>query len=204
MDIIDISRPLHPELAVWPGDRSFEWSWSARIGEESPVNVGAFAMSTHAGTHADAPLHYEENGTPVDDMPLKRFFGPVEVRAAEGQDRIRAADVADLMADRVLFKTGCSQLPETAWPERYPTVDVEAIRSLSEQGTVLMGTDAPSVDPEQSSELPAHHALARAGIVNLEHVYLRGVAPGLYHLVALPLKLASADAAPVRAALVNW
>ena len=74
---------------------------------------------------------------------------------------------------------------------------------MAAQGVVLVGTDAPSVDPVDSKTLDAHKALARHGIVNLENLSLREVRPGRYQLIALPLKLSGLDASPVRAVLMG-
>lgn len=67
--------------------------------------------------------------------------------------------------------------------------------------TTLIGTDAPTVAPLDSSMLPAHHALVEAGIMNLEGLCFDGVSPGTYFLRALPLNLSGGDSAPVRAVL---
>ena len=66
----------------------------------------------------------------------------------------------------------------------------------------LVGTDAPSVDPYDSADLPAHRALAEAGVAILENLLLDHVPPGPYRLLALPLRLEDADASPVRALLL--
>jgi arylformamidase len=201
MSLIDITRSLSPETAVWPGDRSVEWSWTAQIEEGSAVNVGGYASSTHAGTHADAPRHVADDGASVDDLPLSSFVGPAEVVDVAGAERIRPAHVANVQAPRVLFRTPVSSLPDSEWPEAFPVLDPETVRVLAAKNVVLVGVDTPSVDPVDSTDLPAHHALRRHGVVNLENLCLDGVAPGRYRLIALPIRLAGADAAPVRAVL---
>ena len=72
---------------------------------------------------------------------------------------------------------------------------------LAERGVLLVGMDTPSVDPFDSKELLAHHALARGGVAILEGLLLDGVPEGIYELIALPLKLAGLDASPIRAVL---
>jgi arylformamidase len=201
MSLIDISRPISPETAVWPGDRSVAWSWTARIEEGSAVNVGGYAMSTHAGTHADAPLHIADDGSSVDDLPLSSFVGPADVVDVTGVDCIRPDHVETAAAPRVLFRTSVSSLPASEWPEDFPVLAPETVQVLAEQNTVLVGVDTPSVDPVDSTNLPTHHALRRHGIVNLENLCLEGVAPGRYRLLALPIRLTGGDAAPVRAVL---
>jgi arylformamidase len=202
MDPIDITRPLSTSTAVWPGDRRVEWSWTMQIEAGSSVNVGALSTSTHAATHADAPLHVESGGAAIDELSLRAFAGPVDVVEVTGE-AVTPADVDDLAAPRVLFRTPCSNLSPEDWPEAVVPILPEAVDRCASQGVMLVGTDAPSVDPLDSTSLDAHHALIRHGIVNLEGLDLSGVTPGSYTLVALPLKIEGADAAPVRAALFD-
>ena len=65
----------------------------------------------------------------------------------------------------------------------------------------LIGVDTPSLDPESSKTMDAHHTVRRHGLSILEGLVLDEVAPGDYELIALPLRLADLDAAPVRAVL---
>lgn len=205
MKIYDITRTLSETIAVWPDDRPFAGRWSARIGRGSSVNVAAFEMSTHAGTHVDAPLHFQEDGASVDQLLLEAFVGPAYVVNVDDASAVLVRHVESLDftgVPRVLFQTRSSNVANDVFDEHFVSIGPETIRFLASRGVVLIGTDAPSVDPFASNELPAHHELARAGIVNLENLLLRDVEPGLFHLIALPLKLAGLDAAPVRAILV--
>jgi arylformamidase len=65
----------------------------------------------------------------------------------------------------------------------------------------LIGTDAASLDPEQSKTLDAHQAVKAADMRILEGLVLDDVPPGWYELIALPLCIVGADASPVRAIL---
>lgn len=202
--LYDITRPLAPGIAVWPGDLAFATGWSARIGKGSVVNVGTLQLSTHTGTHADAPLHFEADGYAVDEVPLLKYVGPCHVIHHLSNETITPDDVDGLdLRDtpRVLFRTSSSDAPTETWEPVFPALDPDLIAYLGARGVVLIGTDAPSVDPVDSTQLPAHHALARHGIVNLENLYLKEVPPGRYELVALPMRLVGMDAAPVRAIL---
>jgi arylformamidase len=201
MSLIDISQPLASSTSVWPDDQPVEWSWTAEIGDTSVVNVGAMRLSMHAGTHADAPLHVDPEGCAIDALPLEAFIGPAHVvPIADGP--IRPAHVAEVEAPRVLFQTPYSQVAPTEWePEAVCPVTPETVQACAEQGVVLLGTDGPSVDPVDSKGLDAHHALCRHGIAWLENLHLSDVDPGLYELVALPLRVEGGDAAPVRAVL---
>jgi len=165
------------------------------------VNIGAFQSSTHAGTHADAPLHVTTKGAAVDDLPLSSFVGPADVIDVSGADTILPDHVAAARAPRILFRTAVSAVPDSEWTDTFPVIAPGTVELLAEQSVVLIGVDTPSVDPVDSTDLPAHHAMVRSGIVNLENLDLSGVPPGRYRLIALPIRLTGADAAPVRAVL---
>jgi arylformamidase len=107
---------------------------------------------------------------------------------------------AGTSAFRCLIATGTFPEPE-AWNSDFAAFDPELVAGLSKEGCVLVGIDTPSVDLEDSKDLPAHAALRAAGIANLEGLVLAGVDEGWYALVALPLKLDGLDGSPVRAAL---
>jgi arylformamidase len=68
-------------------------------------------------------------------------------------------------------------------------------------GVLLVGIDTASIDPAQSKALPSHQVIRARGLRVLENLVLDDVPEGDYELIALPLKLAQADASPVRAVL---
>jgi arylformamidase len=203
MALIDISRPIAPDTAVWPGDQPVEWRWTTRLhAPDGPaVNLGALRISTHTATHADAPLHTEAEGASIEALPLSSFVGPAQMVDVGDASAIRPEHVPASCAERLLFRTRASSLPPDVWPERIAPLLPATVECCASRGVCLVGTDAPSVDPLSSSALPAHHALIQAGIVNLEGLLLRAVSPGSYTLLALPLKIPGGDAAPVRAVL---
>ena len=203
--LYDITIPLQPGLAVWPGDTPYQsvLSWDMSAG--GSVNVGAVTMSTHTGTHVDAPFHFDPDGARVDTLDPAIFFGPVAVVDAAGRGIIGqdAFDGVDFRATpRVLIYTGAWG-DHTRFPETIPTLAEDVPPFLGANGVCLFGIDLPSVDALDSSILPNHHALARQKIAILESVDLRLVPVGVYQLIALPLRLAGADASPVRAILTR-
>ena len=203
--LIDISQTLHPGLPVWPGDTAFSAERTWVLSEDCPVNVSRLTLSTHTGAHADAPLHYDAHGADMAAVGLVPYLGPAQVIdvTACGVRRITPADLAGrLFPDtvRLILRTFV-RFPHDRWPEAFATPSPELIDLLAGQGGLLIGVDAPSLDPETSKDLPAHQAVARRGLAILEGLVLDDVAEGRYELIALPLKLAGADASPVRAVL---
>jgi arylformamidase len=104
------------------------------------------------------------------------------------------------LAERLLVATNSYPDPEV-FNEDFAGLAPELIDALSDRGVRLVGIDTPSVDLFSSKDLPAHAACARSGVFILEGVMLDKVPPGLYDLIALPLKLVGFDASPVRAVL---
>ncbi|HSJ08005.1 MAG TPA: cyclase family protein [Longimicrobiales bacterium] len=205
MRIHDISLPLGSRTAVWPGDRTVDVSWTLRRERGDSVNVAALSASVHAGTHADGFLHVEDGGDPAGAMPLDAFVGRCVVVDVTGRVEVREEDVAgvDLAgAGRLLLRTR-TEVDETAFPTSFAHITPELARRLAGAGIRLVGTDAPSVDPVDSTALETHRVLAAARVAILENLDLRGVEPGEYTLVALPLRLVEADSSPVRAVLIE-
>jgi arylformamidase len=163
--------------------------------------VGKLITTTHLGTHLDAPWHYLPDGERLDQIPLDTLIGSCQVIDARGRAAIDLELLQTLktFSQRLLFYTGQPN-HWAAFPSIIPVVPA-AIAHMAAQGVRLFGTDCPSVDPLDSKDLLAHKAFGRSGIYILEGLALADIAPGPYELIALPLNLIGADAAPVRAIL---
>lgn len=200
--IWDISQTLRPGLPVWPGDTPFAFERTWKMEDGSPVNVGRMTMSTHSGTHGDAPLHYGEGELDAASMEIDPYIGTclvIDARGVNGE-----VDVADLphidSVDRVLFRTW-DAFPHDEWRSDWLPIAPETIEWLALQGVKLVGTDAPSVDPQESKTMDAHHAVLKHDMRILEGLVLDDVPEGRYELIALPLKIAGGDAGLCRAIL---
>ncbi len=202
--IWDISQPLHAAVPVWPGEPAFALHSHAVIGGGCPVNVGAMFTPLHAGTHGDAPLHYANDGAASADCDLGAYIGPcvlLDMRHARG--RVEIADIdwtATEGAERVLLRT-YEHFPHGQWDSDFTAIASDVIARLGSMGVRLIGTDAASLDPEQSKTLDAHQAVKAADMRILEGLVLDDVPPGRYELIALPLRIVGADASPLRAIL---
>ena len=202
--LIDISQVLRPALPGWPGEPGFALNACAKIGADCPVNTAAVTFSTHAGTHADAPLHYDAAGSDSAQTALDAYIGPcvvLEVRSCGARIEVEhVAWGAIGVAKRVLFRT-YDRFPHDAWDHNSTAIAPQVIERLGALGVLLVGTDSASLDPQASKTMDAHHAVKRHGMRILEGLVLDAVRPGEYELIALPLAIAGADASPVRAVL---
>ena len=201
--LIDISPPLDTATPSFPGDTNYQQRWAAQIGPGCPVNVSAITLSPHLGAHADAPLHYGKDAAPIGDVDLDPFLGRCRVIHAIGKGALITpahleAHAPDL-PPRVLVRT-CTNAP-TSWTNDFSAFAPSAIAWLAQKGVRLVGIDAASVDPADSKTLDSHQQLLRHDMRVLENLVLDDVVEGDYELIALPLKLTSACASPVRAVL---
>ena len=199
----DISPPVHAVSPVFPGDAAYTQAWSARIAPGCPVNVATITLSPHTGAHADAPLHYDDAGMPIGAVPLEPYLGRCRVIHAIGcGPLIEWAHLEHALAalpPRVLVRTYGRQ-PE-GWDANLAAYAPATIERLADLGVLLVGIDTASIDPAASKELPSHQVIRRRNLRVLENLVLDDVPEGDYELIALPLKLISADASPVRAVL---
>jgi arylformamidase len=203
MKVIDISRKLVNGMPVWPGDTPFHYEVSWSKAESGSVNVGSLSMSTHTGTHVDAPFHFDDNGKRIIDLDLELYIGPARIVDMTGKKSVGAKDLKKIDLEgvqRVLFRTQSWQNP-AVFPEQIPHLEADLGPFLAEKGIRLIGVDVPSVDPIDSKDLLAHHSLNENGIHILESIVLDEVEPGDYELIALPLPLVEGDGSPVRAIL---
>ncbi|MEE9391583.1 MAG: arylformamidase [Planctomycetota bacterium] len=201
--IIDISQAIGPETVVWPGDTKYSQKRVMELDKSCPCNVTTITMSVHCGTHADAPLHYDAAGCTPAEMDLAPFIGPCRVIDVQSDDAIYPSDFDDVDLGhirRLIFRTKRPS-PEKTWRDDYAYMSQEAATVLAAAGVLLVGSDAASMDPMTSKTLDAHKTMNTAGIRWLENLDLSRAPAGDYELIAAPLKLSHADAAPVRALL---
>lgn len=202
---IDITPPVSERTAVWPGDTPVSRRVLMDLARGDTVTLSTLTATVHLGAHADGPNHYGAAGRSVGEQPLDHYIGPCHVLAAatpRGR-RVSPADVAGLDGvrhTRVLIKTGTFAGNEN-WNSDFAGLSVELVDALAARGVRTIGIDTPSVDLQDSKDLPAHRAILRHDIAILEGLDLAAVTPGEYELLSAPLRLMGFDASPVRAVL---
>ncbi len=209
MSIYDISLPISESLVVWPGDTPIRITHSSHLERGDTSTVTRLDMSAHTGTHVDAPAHFVSGGSTVDALDLNVLIGPALVVHALKADALSAGVLERLAippdAERVLFRTRNSDRwahGEDTFFKDFVSITEDGARWLVARGLRLVGVDYLSVAPFGDS-VPTHRVLLRAGVIAVEGLNLSGVAPGVYHLVCLPLNIAGGDGAPARAILID-
>lgn len=201
--LVDLSVPVDHDTQVYPGDPQPSLTQHATIPREG-FNVLAVHVGSHTGTHIDAPYHVRANGRRVDELDPALCAGPATVIDARGVgprdpitwDRIAGADPAPI----VLIHTGWSHHYGTPTYFDHPFLDTEAVRRMLALGVRTFCIDAPSIDLTPDNNLPAHLLIADAGGVIGENFRNFELIDWPDPFVScLPIKLAGADGAPVRA-----
>jgi arylformamidase len=208
MRIIDISVPIRTGMVVYDGDPPVRVIPRDNDGDSNAFRVSDLALSTHTGTHVDAPAHLIAGGADIDALPFEVLMGPAHVIDATAVEGDLTADVIASLAippeaRRLLFKTSNGRLwDEDLFNARFVAVTEDSARALVERGIALVGIDYLSIAPVRDP-VPAHRALLEAGVVVVEGLDLRAVDPGRYTLICLPLRIERGDGAPARAVLVE-
>jgi arylformamidase len=210
LKIYDISLPLNPDLPVWPGDPAVVLERFRAISEGNISNDSRLACSVHSGTHVDAPIHFLENGSSVEQLPLDALVGPAEVIEVQNADLItpEILERAGLPTEttRLLVKTPNSDLwtdSSHAFNPDFVALNSQAARWIVNRGIRLVGVDYLSVQRFGDKDCATHRVLLEAGVVIVEGLDMRKVTPGPYQLICLPIKLSGSDGAPARTILIE-
>ena len=202
LKIWDISPAVDEHSEVFPGDTAYSQQLHFSLAPGCPVNVNRITLSPHTGAHADAPMHYANGEAAIGDVDLQPYLGPCRViHCIDCGPLVEPAHIAhalDGLPARVLLRT--TRAASQSWTS-FTALSPATLALLASNNIALIGIDTPSVDPATSQNLPSHHLLLKHNLRVLENLVLDDVPEGDYELIALPLKLARADASPVRAIL---
>lgn len=213
MSLVDLTQRLDYDTPAYPGDPRFSRAPHLTIGTGGCCNVDRISMSSHSGTHMDAPKHFITDGKAIDQLPLEMFIARravvVDVRNKQPRERITWEDVAhhesSMGSDAVvLFNTGWSQYWETEKYFRHPYIDNDVACRILAAGVRIIGIDALSPDETRTDgTLPSyavHETLLGAECLIVENLTSLDDILGRHAVVTiLPLKIAGCDGSPVRA-----
>jgi arylformamidase len=206
MPVFDLTLPLGPLTPLYPGDPPFEFDMYRRLAAGDSSNNSRLRMGSHNGTHIDAPLHFFEGGGTVESIPPESLVGPcllVDVGDADLITR-QVLERLDLAGHkRILFRTRNSQWIAQRFEEKFVAFSGDGARYLAGLRPVLVGIDAPSLDPRGTVGHPAHMAILGSGTIHgaIEWLNPAGIEPGPYDLFCGPLRIPAAEAAPCRVLL---
>jgi arylformamidase len=207
MAIFDLTHPIIEGMPVYPGDSAPSIKTAPDM--PPPWRVSELRLSTHLGTHMDAPAHYFPNGKTIDQYLPERLIVPgrvVDARGLPDQGYVSWEALAETVAraragSAIVIHTGWGQFWGTDRFWHYPSLSVEAAQKLATAGVSLIGMDTPSADPLVHTAPLIHDLLLSRDILLVENLArLDQLQAGEeYQFAFLPLLLAGLDGAPVRA-----
>jgi kynurenine formamidase len=209
---IDLSHPIGPDMPLYPGTPRPRIEPSRSLAADGYVEH-RLTLTTHVGTHVDAPAHLVDGGRPLSELPADRFVGRAVVLDPGRLDggrvtvaRLEAAAASGRLdgVDFLLLRTGWSERwGEPTYFADFPCLAPAAARWLVDRGVRGFGVDCISVDPMDDADLAVHHALLGAGAVIVENLANLAALPDAPFLFcALPLPVQGVDGSPVRAVAV--
>jgi arylformamidase len=199
MKIIDVTRPLNNDMLVYPGDLLPSFSQE----DHGRYLISDLHMSSHTGTHIDAPAHYLASGNTIDTIPLSNLIGRCRIiDMSETSTVITAAHLnGKLMGvKRFLLKTRFSG--KDTFTEDYPSLAYDAACYITDNRIECVGIDSPSIE-SYNCDGSVHRRLLSNGCIIIELLDLSDVPEGDYEMVALPLRLAGLDGSPARVILIQ-
>lgn len=206
MKIIDISLPITEGMPVYPGNK--ETKIIAVPSASGTSVLSEISLTSHAGTHIDAPNHIQGGGdAAIDDLPLDNFYGPCRVldltdqRSSISREALESHSIQ--AGERLLFKTRNSVRGFDTFYDDYVYLESAAAQYLAETAVTLVGIDALSIKQRGSKDNTAHTALLSRNIPIIEGLNLANSEPGMYMLAAFPLAFQGIDGSPIRAVLIQ-
>ena len=199
MKIIDVTRPLQKDMLVYPGDVIPSFAQT----DQGLYFISNLHMSSHTGTHIDAPVHYLKSGDTIDTIPLCNLIGRTRViDVSESDTLITAAHLRGRLegATRLLLKTRFSGMD--TFIEEYPSLALDAACYITNNRIECLGIDSPSIE-SFNCDGSVHRRLLSNGCIIIELLDLSDVPEGDYDMVALPLRLSGLDGSPARVVLMN-
>lgn len=227
MELIDLSReifhrtqvhPSHPPvvMTVW-GDHSEKKVAGNTVFTSKAMSI---AFSDHAGTHVDAPVHFDPrpDALSIDQMPLEKFYTEaicLDLSAVPLKHAITPAEMEAALAasgqeiragDTVLLHMGVNErlLGKPGYLHDFPGLALASVHWLADRGIGMFGVEAISPAPEGELNYLAHMACAERGITHMECLANldKLVGRGRFRFIGFPLRIRGGTASPIRAVAV--
>jgi len=210
MKIIDLTLTVSDKIPTFPGSPQPNFIPWENVKEDG-YNLELLFLSTHTGTHMDAPYHFLEKGAKIHEISLEKLVSEaVMIKSKKkGGESITKTDIQKFEKKHgkidgfssVIFSTGWQRnLQKKYYFEKNPGLSVSAAKYLASKKIGLVGIDSPSIDLGKDSKFSVHQIFAKKGMLIVENLAnLEKIKSSKFHLVVLPLKLKNATGSPVRA-----
>ena len=210
MKILDLTLTISNKIPTFPGSPQPNFIPWEKIKDDG-YNLELLFLSSHTGTHLDAPYHFLEKGSKIHEISLKKLVSnAVLIKSRKKRNEtITKTDIQKFEKKHgkiasfssVIFYTGWQRnLQKKYYFTKNPGLSVSAAKYLASKKISLVGIDSPSIDLGTDSKFSVHQIFAKKGMLIVENLAnLEKIKSSKFHLVVLPLKLKNATGSPVRA-----
>jgi len=210
MKILDLTLTISNKIPTFPGSPQPNFIPWEKI-KDGGYNLELLFLSSHTGTHLDAPYHFLEKGSKIHEISLKKLVSnAVLIKSRKkSNESVTKTDIQKFEKKHgkiasfssVIFYTGWQRnLQKKYYFTKNPGLSVSAAKYLASKKVSLVGIDSPSIDLGTDSKFSVHQIFAKKGILIVENLAnLDKIKSSKFHLVILPLKLKNATGSPVRA-----
>ena len=210
MKVIDLTLTVSEKIPTFPGSPKphfIEWETIPKDG----YNLELLFLSTHTGTHIDAPFHFVKNGKKIHEIAPERLVNEaVLIRIGKNSNRsISKTDIQNFEQKNGKIENGSAVIFHTGWQKNLnkefyfsenPGLSISAAKYLASKKINMVGIDSPSIDLGSDSKFSVHHVLAKNNILIVENLANLGmIKSNNFHLITSPLKLKNATGSPIRA-----
>ena len=210
MKVIDLTLTVSEKIPTFPGSPKphfIEWETIPKDG----YNLELLFLSTHTGTHIDAPFHFVKNGKKIHEIAPERLVNEaVLIKVGKNSNRsISKTDIQNFEQKNGKIENGSTVIFHTGWQKNLnkefyftenPGLSVSAAKYLVSKKINMVGIDSPSIDLGTDSKFSVHHVLAKNNILIVENLAnLNKIKSNNFHLITSPLKLKNATGSPIRA-----
>ena len=209
MKIIDLTLTISNKIPTFPGSPQPNFIPWEKI-KDNGYNLELLFMSSHTGTHLDAPYHFREKGAKIHEISLKKLVSnAVLIKSRKKRNEpITKTDIKNFEKKHgkigsfssVVFWTGWQRnLQRDYYFTKNPGLSVSAANYLASKKVSLVGIDSPSIDLGTDSNFSVHHIFSKNKILIVENLTNLEKIKSKFQLVVLPLKLKDTSGSPVRA-----
>jgi kynurenine formamidase len=207
---VDLSHPLAPGLAPFPGHPAYRHERLATRGVDAVATHHRLVIGEHTGTHVDAPLHFGNAEDVTAFAPAQVLSRAAVLRVPAGAARLAVADLEAFERAHGPLTAGDSVLVHTGWDAHWgtdtymagpwPSLTAELAAALVRRGVALVAGDTPSLDDAPCDvSFPVHEQLLGAGAFLGENFTGLADLPAWVSLVVAPLPIVGGSGSPVRA-----
>lgn len=210
MQVYDLTLTVSEKIPTFPGSpvpHFIEWDSL----DTDDYNLEMIFLSSHTGTHVDAPYHFVKSGKKIHELDPSRFLqNAILIRIkCKPNYSITKSDITSFEKKHGKIPDGATIVFATSWNDNLarkgffgtnPGLSESAARYLVSKKANLVGIDSPSIDSGNNSKYSVHHILLEGNVLILENLCnLSEIKNINFNLVAIPLKLHGATGSPVRA-----